>query len=431
MGHGFAVVANLRDFRGVGMLRRVMGAVGRNRGRAIAAVTVLVGLAAFAVSHAATEAASLIKVRMGGDGPETRFVLELDGATTAKVVSDGAADRRIVVLLPDVTAAQAQQGGARGVVRAWTVDQTSGGARLQIDLAANAIVKRRFLLPPADGIASYRYVIDVAAAPMANLTLARVTLATPTIRTQFLPIRRAIQPAAPPVLALPALPLKKVVVIDAGHGGKDPGSLGANGYEKDINLAAALTLADQLGKSGRYKVVLTRSTDVYIPLEDRVRVAQRAGADLFISLHSDSGPEADLKGASVYTLSDKGTARSARFVAQDNWLMKASLSGDQGVRDILFDLTQRATRNRSAIFAQTLMTNIEGQTPMLRHSHRDAGFMVLLAPDVPAVLLEMGFVSNPADEARLRDPAARARFMAAVARAIDTHFGESLRMASR
>ena len=433
MGRGFAVVANLRDFRGLGMLRRVMGAVGRNRGRAIAAVTVLVGLAAFAVGHAATEAASLIKVRMGGDGPETRLVLELDGAASAKVVSDGAADRRIVVLLPDVTAAQAQQGGARGVVRAWTVDQTSGGARLQIDLAANAIVKRRFLLPPADGVASYRYVIDVAAAPMANLTLARtapVMSATPGIRTQFLPIRKTVQ-LAPHVLALPALPLKKVVVIDAGHGGRDPGSLGANGYEKDINLAAALTLADQLGKTGRYKVVLTRSTDVYIPLEDRVRVAQRAGADLFISLHSDSGPEADLKGASVYTLSDKGTARSARFVAQDNWLMKASLSGDQGVRDILFDLTQRATRNRSAVFAQTLMTNIEGQTPMLRHSHRDAGFMVLLAPDVPAVLLEMGFVSNPADEARLRDPAARARFMAAVARAIDTHFGESLRMASR
>ena len=220
-------------------------------------------------------------------------------------------------------------------------------------------------------------------------------------------------------------------MIDAGHGGKDPGSLGANGYEKDINLAAALTLADQLGKTGRYKVVLTRSTDVYIPLEDRVRVAQRAGADLFISLHSDSGPEADLKGASVYTLSDKGTARSARFVAQDNWLMKASLSGDQGVRDILFDLTQRATRNRSAVFAQTLVSNIEGKAPMLRRSHRDAGFMVLLAPDVPAVLLEMGFVSTPDDEARLRDPAARARLMSAVARAIDTHFGETMKLASR
>ena len=433
MGRGFAVGANLRDFRGLGMLRRLMGAVGRNRGRVIAAVTVAVGLAAFAVGHAATEAASLIKVRMGGDGPETRLVLELDGATTARVMADGVTDRRIVVLLPGVTAVSAQQGVGRGVVKAWAVDQTSAGARLQIDLAADGTVKRRFLLPPADGITSYRYVIDVAAGPATRLTMTKVVPAVPTLRAQFLPARRAATPVVQPLplRPLPVLPLKKVVVIDAGHGGRDPGSVGANAHEKDINLAAALTLADQLARTGRYKVVMTRTSDVYIPLEGRVRVAQRAGADLFISLHSDSGPETELKGASVYTLSDKGTSRSARFVAQDNWLMKASLSGDQGVRDILFDLTQRATRNRSAIFAQTLVSNIQGQAPMLRQSHRDAGFMVLLAPDVPAVLLEMGFVSNPTDEARLRDPAARARFMAAVARAIDTHFGESLKLASR
>jgi len=221
------------------------------------------------------------------------------------------------------------------------------------------------------------------------------------------------------------------VVIDAGHGGKDVGAQGAAGYEKDVNLAAALTLTDQLNRSGRYKVVLTRGTDVYVPLESRVRIAQRAGADLFISLHSDSAPETNLKGASVYTLSDKASQRATQFVSRDDWFMKASLTGDQGVRDILFDLTQRATRNRSAVFAQTLVTNIEGKAPMLRHSHRDAGFMVLLAPDVPAVLLEMGFVNNPEDEARLRDPAARGRLMQAVAQAIDAHFGEQVRIASR
>ena len=413
--------ANLRFFRGVGMFGRLKGAVSRIRGRAIVAgVAAAVGLAAFAAGHAATGAANLLKVRMGGDGPDTRFVIELDGAASAKVMSDGALDHRIVLTLPGVTAAQAQQGAGRGVVKAWVVDQTAGGARLQMDLAANGVLKRRFLLPPADGIASYRYVIDVAAAQPALMTsIKTASVATPQIRTQFLPPRKL------------ALPLKKVVVIDAGHGGKDPGSLGANGYEKDINLAAALTLADQLGRSGRYKVVLTRSTDVYIPLEDRVRIAQRAGADLFISLHSDSGPEADLKGASVYTLSDGGAARSVRFVTQDNWLMKTSLSGDQGVRDILFDLTQRATRNRSAVIAQTLVTNIEARAPMLRRSHRDAGFMVLLAPDVPAVLLEMGFVSTPEDEARLRDPAARTRLMGAVANAIDAHFGDTMKLASR
>ncbi|WP_293906994.1 N-acetylmuramoyl-L-alanine amidase [Phenylobacterium sp.] len=401
------------------MIGRLTGGWVRNRGRAIAAsLAVAVGLTAVAASHAATEVVDLLKIRMGGDGPETRMVIELSGSASARVVSDGSTDHRVVVLLPGVTAAQGQQGSGRGVVKAWTLDQTSGGARLQMDLATDGQVKRRFLLPPADGIATYRYVIDVAAAaPLLNIP--RATAAAPPIRTQFLPARK------------PALPLKKVVVIDAGHGGKDAGALGANGYEKDINLAAALTLADQLGKTGRYKVVLTRDSDVYIPLEDRVRVAQRAGADLFISLHSDSGPEADLKGASVYTLSDKGTARSSRFLTQDNWLMKASLAGDQGVRDILFDLTQRATRNRSAIFAQTLVSDIEGKAPLLRRSHRDAGFMVLLAPDVPAVLLEMGFVSNPEDEARLRDPASRARLMSAVAHAIDAHFSDTIKLASR
>lgn len=361
----------------------------------------------------------MLKVRMGGDASETRTVVELDGATTAKVVSDGASDRRIVILLPGASASQIQQGAGRGVVKAWMVDQVKGGARLQMDLVGDGVVKRRFLLPPADGIANYRYVIDVAAAPGAVLASSAIRPATPQVRTQFLPVRK------------PALPLKKVVVIDAGHGGRDSGASGAKGAEKDINLAAALSLASQLGKSGRYKVVLTRASDTYVPLESRVRIAQRAGADLFISIHADSGPDPELKGASVYTLSDKATQRAAQFLSGDNWFMKANLTGDQGVRDILFDLTQRATRNRSAVFAQTLVSNIERQAPLLRRSHRDAGFMVLLAPEVPAVLLEMGFVSNAEDEARLRDPVSRARLMTAVARAVDAHFDETLKLASR
>ena len=409
------------------MLRRLKQAVGRRVGRVIlATVAVAVGLAAVAAGHAATGAVSLLKVRMGGDATETRTVIELDGSSTARVLSDGAVDRQVVILLPGVTAAQVQQGAGRGIVKAWMVDQAPGGARLRIDLATDGKLRRRFLLPPADGVTSYRYVIDIAAAPGAVMTGVAVAQPVATqIRTQFLPPR---QPALPPK---PALPLKKVVVIDAGPGGRDSGASGAKGSEKDVNLAAALTLADQLGKTGRYKVVLTRSTDVYVPLETRVRIAQRADADLFISLHADSGPETDLKGASVYTLSDKATQRSTRFVSGDNWFMKASLTGDQGVRDILFDLTQRATRNRSAVFAQTLVSRIEGQVPMLRRSHRDAGFMVLLAPDVPAVLLEMGFVSNPEDEARLRDPARRNRLMASVARAVEVHFSETLTLASR
>jgi N-acetylmuramoyl-L-alanine amidase len=402
------------------MLGRSIRALGQGRGRIIAAVAaVAAGFAAVAVGHAAPETINLLKVRMGGDSLETRMVVELDGSTSARIVADGSADRRIVVLLPGVTAAQVQQGAGRGLVKAWMIDETQGAARLQIDLAGDGKVRRRFLLPPADGVTSYRYVIDMAAAP-ATTTLTRGgPAATPQLRTQFLPDRK------------PALPLKKVVVIDPGHGGRDVGAQGKRSLEKDINLAAALTLADQLRKSGRYKVVLTRSTDVYIPLETRVRMAQRADADLFISLHADSGSERELKGASVYTLSDKASQRASQFVRRDDWYMKANLTGDQGVRDILFDLTQRATRNRSAVFAQSLVGNIEGKAPLLRRSHRDAGFMVLLAPDVPAVLLEMGFVTNPDDEARLRDPGSRARLMGAVARAIDAHLGEQMKVAAR
>lgn len=406
-----------------------------NRGRALlAAVVAGLGLVAVAASHAAPDTVSLLKVRLGGEGTETRVVIDLDKSASVKVVSDGEADRRVVVMMPGVDAPDGLQGAGRGVVKAWMVDEVQGQARLQMDLAADAKVKRRFLLPPADGIAHYRYVIDLAAvgasggsvgapAPAAtqsaSLTKASGAGQTPAVRTQFLPAKK--QP----------LPLKKVIVIDAGHGGKDVGASGAQGFEKEINLAAALALKARLEKSGRYQVVMTRNSDVYVPLETRVRIAQRANADLFISLHSDSGPTASLKGASVYTLSDKASRRSTQFVSKDDWFMKANLSGDQGVRDILFDLTQRATRNRSAVFAQTLLSNIEGEAPLLRRSHRDAGLVVLLAPDVPAVLLEMGFVNNPEDEARLRDPAARARLMNAVADAIDDHFGAGLKVATR
>jgi N-acetylmuramoyl-L-alanine amidase len=314
------------------------------------------------------------------------------------------------------------QGAGVGLVKAWVADQTSAGTRLRIDLSGDGQIKRRFLLPPADGVDHYRYVVDVA--PLApgearepvRLTKAAAPLA---LRTTLLPAKA------------PMLSMKRTIVIDAGHGGHDPGARGAEVFEKDINLAAALALKTRLERTGRYKVVLTRDADVYIPLADRVRIAQHAGADLFISLHSDSGPTADVHGASVYTLSDKAAMRSTRFVSREDWFMKASLTGDRGVRDILFDLTQRATKNRSAAFAETLVGRLDGRAPLLRRSHRDAGFEVLLAPDVPAVLLEMGFVSNRADEAMLRDPARRDRLMNAVGDSIDDYFAETTRMASR
>lgn len=382
-----------------------------------ASVVALTCVVAVAVAQAASAGTELMKVRLGGDSTTTRIVLDLDRAATAKIVSDGqGGDRRMVIVLQGVTGA-ALQGAGQGLVKAWTVDQTGQGARLQMDLTGDAVIKRRFLLPPADGVEHYRYVIDVAQAqPDVRLTKSTVAPNVKLVTTE-----RSVRKAA--------LQLKKVVVIDAGHGGNDPGARGAQGYEKDVNLAAAQALRDRLERTGRYKVVMTRDADVYVALETRVRIAQRAAADLFISMHADSGPDAGLSGASVYTLSDKATARSAKFVSKDDWYMKANLTG--GVQDILFDLTQRATRNRSSVFAQNLLGSLEGRAPLLRRGHRDAGFMVLLAPNVPAVLLEMGFVSNAEDEAFLRSERGRGRLVAGVAQAIDDYFDESVRLAAR
>lgn len=401
------------------------GVLVRNRGRVAiaAALAVAVGLAAAVTSHAAGAIGGLLKVRLGGDAQSTRLVMDLDQAASAKLISDGASDGHVILLLPTVSATGGLQGSGQGLVKAWSVDQVSGGARLQMDLAPDARIKGRFLLPPADGIDHYRYVVDVVAQPGQVRMISTRGGATPVA----LKLRPQIVPT---VHALP-VSLKKVIVIDPGHGGHDPGALGAQGYEKDVNLAAALALKERLERSPRYRVVLTRDDDTYVPLDQRVHVAQQAGADLFISLHSDSGPDAAVRGASVYTLSDKASNRSARFVRRDDWFMKASLTGDRGVSDILLDLTQRATKNRSAAFAQTLVSHIDGKAPLLRRSQRDAGFMVLLAPDVPAVLLEMGFLTNTEDEDFLRDPSQRKRLMGAVGDSIDDYFAEATRLASR
>ncbi|MDZ4321956.1 MAG: N-acetylmuramoyl-L-alanine amidase [Phenylobacterium sp.] len=378
------------------------------------AVATLGGLAVVAVSHAAAPGAGVLGVRLGGDGAETRLVIDLDSGATGKVSQDGGGGR-VVVSLPGVDARASLQGSGRGLVKAWMIDNSQGSARLQVDLTSAGVIKRRFLLPPADGVSHYRYVIDIAAAnPPSATFISR-------------PARRTTTAAA----AKP-LPLKKVVVIDAGHGGRDSGARGARGFEKDVNLAAALALQDRLERGGKYKVVMTRSTDVYVPLETRVQIARRAGADLFISLHADAGADATTRGTSVYTLSEQASGRAAKFVSKDDWFMNTSLSGgDQGVRDILFDLTQRATKNRSATFAELVLARADPHMPLLRRSHRDAGFVVLLAPDVPAILLEMGFMTNVHDEANLLDGARRTRFMNAIGDAIDDYFAQQGQLAAR
>jgi N-acetylmuramoyl-L-alanine amidase len=386
--------------------------------RRLTAVLASVALAAVVVALAAGQGRAsgggVSKVRFGGDSHETRVVVELGRSTRGRLLSDDK-DPSVVMALPGVDVAEDLQGKGLGLVRGWSVEEAAGAARIELQLAAPATVKRRFLLPPGDGVATYRYVIDLEAAPGRAPVVN--TPRTALIAASDMQTRRAG---------------KRVVVIDAGHGGNDPGASGGATHEKMVTLAAARALKARLERTGRYTVVLTREADVYIPLEARVGVARRAGADLFISLHADAGPDRVVRGASVYTLSDKGTDRAARKVMnRDDWFRDVSLPGrDPAVNRILLDLTQRATKNRSAAFAKMLLGRIDGRAALLQRSHRDAGFVVLLAPDVPAVLLEMGFITNPQDEALLTDQAGRERLMDGVAQAVDDYFDGEARPVS-
>ena len=242
----------------------------------------------------------------------------------------------------------------------------------------------------------------------------------------------AVHPAAPVggSVATATRPVKKpTIAIDAGHGGEDPGAIGVGGtYEKHVTLVAARELRARLEATGRYRVVLTRDRDVFLRLRDRVLRARKAGADLFISLHADSIGSPDVRGLSVYTLSDQASDReAAALAAREN---KADLIGGVDLRgvaapeviNILIDLAQRETMNLSAHYARTLVADLGDQTFLLPETHRSAGFAVLKAPDVPSVLIELGYLSNPHEERALLQSAYRSRLIDGIVRATDRFF---------
>ena len=352
----------------------------------------------------------ILRVRFGGDAERTRVVIDLDRTSRGEVIAAGD-DGQVVLNLAGVAPPETRTGSGRGLVRDYRVAGRGAASRIELDLATSAEIERRFLLPPGDGVGHYRYVIDLKATGRA-------------------PTRTAERRPAP----RPAV--KPLIYIDAGHGGRDPGAQGAESRESAVTLAAAQTLKQELERSGRYRVRLTRDSDAYVDLYRRVAIARQADADLFISLHADAGADPATRGASVYTLSEQGAGRAVReFTRGENWQRSLNLPGrDASVDRILLDMTQRATQNRSAQLARTLLGELEGADhPLLRRSHRDAGLAVLLAPDVPAVLLEMGFITNPEDERLLNDNRARRRLMRAVAEGIDRYFREpqgELQMAS-
>lgn len=221
---------------------------------------------------------------------------------------------------------------------------------------------------------------------------------------------------------------KRVVVLDAGHGGVDPGTIGKSGvYEKHVTIAAARIFKTHLEESGRYKVVLTRNRDVFIPLRDRVAAARRAGGDLFISIHADSIKNSSVSGASVYTLSEKASDKEAALLAEKENKADVIAGMDfstesQEVTNILIDLAQREAMNQSSRYAGMLVKDLQRTSKVLSRAHRFAGFAVLKAPDVPSVLIELGFLSNTRDEKNLRSKAYLRKIAQALLSATDRYF---------
>lgn len=217
------------------------------------------------------------------------------------------------------------------------------------------------------------------------------------------------------------------IVIDAGHGGVDPGARGNSGvWEKEITSHFAADLKRVLEETGRYRVVLTRPGDRYVSLKDRVRKAVAAEGHLFISLHADSHPDASLQGLSVYTLSEQASDKEAEALAKSenhsDIIAGMDLSrNNPEVTEVLIDLARRDTKNISARFAELVVSEIGTEAKLLRNTHRFAGFAVLKGIGIPSVLVELGYLSNPKEEELLKTDSYRERLVSAIARAVDTY----------
>ncbi len=239
----------------------------------------------------------------------------------------------------------------------------------------------------------------------------------------------------PPPTKGPARPPAPLVMLDPGHGGKDPGAIGVSGtYEKHVSLATALELKHLLEAGGHYRVALTRTRDTFIPLDGRVARAQEAGAALFVSMHADALADHSVRGASVYTLSGAASdAQTAALAQRENSADRFAGHSFQGtspeVQRILASLVRRETRAGSSRIAHNMVGQLDLDVPMLTHPARHAGFVVLKAADIPSVLVEMGFMSNPRDEAALRQPNHRRQVAVAMKRAVDAYFAAIGRMA--
>ncbi|WEK43503.1 MAG: N-acetylmuramoyl-L-alanine amidase [Candidatus Sphingomonas colombiensis] len=404
------------------MVGRWAETVGRRLGRASALVT----LALFAAS---ADAATVQRIEIDHD--RVRIHFDDAVAQASSFVLD--APRRIAI---DIDGARpgpslAGEGAVTAIRQGW---RGSDGARVVLDLERPMIV--------ADG--AFRDDGRTLELTLERANARQFAEASEERPRSFLPFHfgssRPKYKISVPVPPAKRAPLPRVagdsdrplVVIDAGHGGVDPGAINTESglREKDVTLKIARAIRDKLVASGRVRVALTRDDDRYLVLRERFGIARRLHADLFISIHCDSVGAGDASGATAYTLSEVASDKeAARLAARENKadiIAGVDLDQNPDVSSILIDLTQRETMNASAGFARLLGREAAPLMPVKPNFHRMASLMVLKAPDMPSILFETGYISNPQDAAFLDSKSGRERIAESVKRAVEIHFARRL-----
>jgi N-acetylmuramoyl-L-alanine amidase len=365
------------------------------------------------------------EVRLGGDDAQTRMVLDLSRSIDIRAFTL-ANPYRVVIDMPQVSFKFPPQAGetGRGLIKAFRFGLVmQGGSRMVLDLTRPARVEQATVIDAANDRPP-RLVLELA--PTDRETFLR----TMALKSRLSPPRKT----EPPLESKPSGDPRPLVVIDPGHGGIDNGTRAASGeMEKTIVLEFSLLLRDKVEKSGKYRVEMTRSDDSFVPLADRVQFARSRQASLFVSIHADAlrRRDGDAQGATVYTLSarpsDAKAARLAEVENQADAIAGLDLSSEpKEVAGILIDLTRRETKTFSQQFAQSLVGQLKRAARLHQSPIRSAGFVVLKAPDVPSVLVELGYVTNKADLKALISEAWRDRTADAIVQAIDKFFSTRL-----
>ncbi|NEV00493.1 N-acetylmuramoyl-L-alanine amidase [Bradyrhizobium uaiense] len=374
--------------------------------------------------------------RLAGDDKQTRFILDLDRKIEFRAFPL-ADPYRVVVDIPQVNFQLATGTGSagRGLVKAFRYGLVMpGGSRIVFDLTGPVKIANSYVLDAANGQPP-RLVLDFEQIDRTAFVQALAPESRPELKPAISDSTTATIPAVttaalPPVTTTDPRPL---IVIDPGHGGIDNGTQSGDQTEKNLVLGFGLALRDRIEKSGKYRVVMTRTDDTFIPLNDRVKIARTQSAALFVSIHADALPrrEGDAQGATIYTVSDKASdAEAERLAEAENKadaIAGVNLTDEPtDVADILIDLAQRETKTFSNRFARLLMDEMKTTVRMHKHPLKSAGFRVLKAPDVPSVLVEIGYVSNKGDLEHLVSENWRNKAVGSMVQAIDTFFAKRL-----